>query len=262
MKFAVVDGRRQEAQPGLTGQCRGCERQVVAKCGEVRIWHWAHRVRDRCAAAGETETEWHRAWKNEFPEAWQEFVHTAEDGERHIADVKTPTDWVLEFQHSRIEPEERRSREAYYSRLIWIVDGKKRSRDFPKFMQSWEDGHPRGIESPIRKLVYPEGALLRDWAGSRAHVLFDFQDGHALWWLHPGSDDTQAYVYRIARELFVRAHRDVAAGAPCPFDSAFQQYSEYVASREANTTSLARPQYWPGGAHGRFRGTGRRSPRL
>jgi hypothetical protein len=54
------------------------------------------------AIRGENETEWHRAWKDQFPPEWQEIVHLAGDGERHIADVKTGDGWVIEFQHSYI----------------------------------------------------------------------------------------------------------------------------------------------------------------
>jgi competence protein CoiA len=77
---------------------------MVAKCGEVRAPHWAHRSRRECDHWWEPETEWHRAWKNAFPEEWQEIVHWAEDGEKHIADVKTGRGWVIEFQHSYFAP--------------------------------------------------------------------------------------------------------------------------------------------------------------
>ena len=53
-------------------------------------------------------------WKKCFPEEWQEVVHFAEDGEKHIADVKTPSGLVIEFQHSAIKPEEQLSREGFY----------------------------------------------------------------------------------------------------------------------------------------------------
>jgi len=39
-------------------------------------------------------------------------VHRAEDGEKHIADVKTYHGRVIEFQHSYLKPVERRSRQA------------------------------------------------------------------------------------------------------------------------------------------------------
>ena len=39
MKFSLVNGRRQEAQPNLSGECPVCGQATVAKCGEVKIWH-------------------------------------------------------------------------------------------------------------------------------------------------------------------------------------------------------------------------------
>ena len=119
MKFALVNGQRQEARPNLSGKCPNpsCDRPMVAKCGEVKIWHWAHQGRRFCDPWWENETDWHRAWKDRFPINWQEVVHHAETGEKHIADVKTDRGWVIEFQHSPLEPEERRSRETCYIRL-------------------------------------------------------------------------------------------------------------------------------------------------
>ena len=106
MKFADVNGERREAQPGFQGTCPWCSQPMVAKCGEFNIWHWAHQGRRVCDPWWENETEWHRAWKGEFPVNWQEVIHQAENGEKHIADVKTDQGWVIEFQHSRIKPEE------------------------------------------------------------------------------------------------------------------------------------------------------------
>ena len=66
----------------------------------------------------ETETQWHRNWKNKFPIVWQEiFLHDEQTGELHIADVRTEHGLVIEFQHSHIKPEERISRENFYK--IW-----------------------------------------------------------------------------------------------------------------------------------------------
>lgn len=74
MKFAVVEGERQEAQPGLSGKCPFCGDAMIAKCGQVRDRHWSHRGTRKCDPWWEPETEWHRAWKNQFPRDWQEFM--------------------------------------------------------------------------------------------------------------------------------------------------------------------------------------------
>ena len=76
----------------------------------------------------ESETQWHRDWKNRFPQDWQEVVHFAKDGEKHIADVKTEDGLRVEFQHSFIKHEEVKSRENFYKQMIWLVDGPRISR--------------------------------------------------------------------------------------------------------------------------------------
>ena len=81
MRFALVNGQRHEAQPNLVGKCPICDRPTVARCGEVRIWHWAHQgINGSCDPWWENKTEWHRKWQAEFPDAWQEIVHQVEQG--------------------------------------------------------------------------------------------------------------------------------------------------------------------------------------
>ena len=48
--------------------------------------------------------------------------HRAQNGERHLADMKTTHGQVLEFQHSAISEEERASREAIYRPMMcWVA---------------------------------------------------------------------------------------------------------------------------------------------
>jgi competence protein CoiA len=141
MRFAMADNRRVEALPGQTGHCPSCGKLMIAKCGTKVIWHWAHKG-VRCDGWWEPETPWHRTWKGKFPTEWQEVVNVAEDGERHIADIHTPHGLVIEFQHSRLKPQERPAREAYYENLVWVVDGTRLANEVDRFMQFKEYFHP------------------------------------------------------------------------------------------------------------------------
>ena len=207
MKFARVDGNRQEAQPGLSGECPGCGQPMVAKCGEIRVPHWAHKGRRVCDPWWENETPWHRAWKDQFPVEWQEVVQHAKDGERHIADVKTDRDWVIEFQHSYLNPPEHRARDAFYPKLVWVVDGTRRGRDAKQFIEAFNNGVWVVAKPPIviRQVPSDECALLLEWAGS--HVFFDFGDAQGLWWLVDGRPDGTAYVVPVSRASFIEMHR-------------------------------------------------------
>src|ERR1700733_8979392 len=111
MKFAEVEGLRREASPRLSGKCFVCDGPTIARCGQIRVRHWAHQTGHTCDHWWEPETEWHRDWKNRFPEHWQEIIQSAVDGTKHIADVKTASGLVIEFQHSSIKPNEREARE-------------------------------------------------------------------------------------------------------------------------------------------------------
>jgi len=46
------------ATPEVKGVCPICSCLVVAKCGEIKIWHYAHRNKD-CDSWYEPETKWH-----------------------------------------------------------------------------------------------------------------------------------------------------------------------------------------------------------
>jgi len=242
MKLALVNGQRQEAQPNLSGKCPACDHPMVAKCGEVKIWHWAHQGRRFCDAWWENETEWHRGWKGQFPVDWQEIVHYAEDRERHIADVKTDRGWILEFQHSYITPEERRSREAFYPKLVWVVDGTRRKRDRNQFVKAFEGGTPVGRNSLVRRTISDECLLLREWSGSPAPVFLDFGDEQILGWLVGKSPNGPVYVARFPRAVFLEIHRGTVTQ---DFDSLVKELSELAAMYESHRQAQGSIRYDP-----------------
>jgi len=190
---------------------------MVAKCGKIRVWHWAHAGGHVCDPWWENQTEWHRAWKDQFPAEWQEIFHSAENGERHIADVKTDRGWVIEFQHSHLKPEERGSREAFYPKLIWVVDG-TRKRDRAQLIRVWEEGVPLGGNPNVRKAFWADCGLLREWAGSEAPIFFDLGEMERLLWLCGKRTDGWAYVHPFSRAQFIEWHRSTATGAALQFD--------------------------------------------
>lgn len=222
MKFALVNNQRQEAQPSLEGLCLGCGSPMVARCGEVRIKHWAHKGTRRCDSWWENETEWHRSWKNQFPIGWQEIVHHAENNERHIADIKTQEGWVIEFQHSYIKPEERRSREGFYKKLIWIVDGTRRAKDKKRFFDILGDSSFNRNYLNL-KSTFPEGALLRDWINSKAQVFFDFGEKD-LWWLLSESNDYWAFILPMPKSEFIKLQQNDSSTGDSQFLALIEKY--------------------------------------
>lgn len=227
MKFALVNGERKEAEPSLKGECIVCGSSTLARCGKVRMHHWAHKASPRCDPWWEPETEWHRAWKNQFPSDWQEFVHQAGNGEKHIADVKTKTDWVLEFQHSFIKPEERKSREDFYKKMMWVVDADRSPQYKSRFLKALKDNGFTNRQHPEITAIASKLELLRTWVTSSSHVIFDLGED-ALWWLRPESDEYWSYLVSIPRSMFIEFHlRADSLG----LDTFVENYSQALSDR-------------------------------
>lgn len=187
MKYAIVNGDLQEAQPDLSGICKHCGSPTIAKCGRVKVGHWAHKSKVNCDSWHEPETPWHREWKGHFPKECQEVTHFDTDGKiHHIADVKVDNAFVLEFQHSPIKNEDRVSRESFYRDMLWIIDGCRRQNDKEKFLNFVQNLQMANLRSNM-KSTEPDRKtcpLIRDWGNSKVSVFFDFGDD-MLWGLIP-----------------------------------------------------------------------------
>jgi hypothetical protein len=233
MKFALINGVRQEAQRNLSGQCPACDQAMIAKCGDVKVWHWAHKGRRKCDPWWENETEWHRAWKGQFPKECQEIVHKADNGVKHIADVKTDQGWVIEFQHSRIEPEERRSRDTFYPKLVWVVDGARLKRDRKQFQNALAKSIFTYSNLRAWKISPDECVLLKEWADSLAHVFFDF-GGETLWLLLSKGTSGPMYVKDYPRTQYIRIHSSGEIQKAGGFDKFVKELAEFVAQYESD----------------------------
>jgi competence protein CoiA len=130
MQYALVEGGLREASADLQGNCPTCGAMMMPKCGSKIMHHWSHRGRLNCDPWWENETEWHRSWKNSFPESCREISHRSSAGEIHRADIKAPAGIYVELQHSALSDAERDAREEFYQNLIWIVDGSVFKKNF------------------------------------------------------------------------------------------------------------------------------------
>lgn len=182
MRFALIGNNRTEAQPKLSGLCCCCSKPVIAKCGTRKIWHWAHKSKTDCDNWWEPETEWHRNWKNNYLAEWQEKpFFDKRKNEKHIADVCTINNLVIEFQHSNIHPQERTSREQFYKNMVWVVDGTRLKRDYPRFIKEWKSYDVYQTEKEnIFKVSFPEYCFPESWLKSSVPVIFDFRGDGTL----------------------------------------------------------------------------------
>jgi competence CoiA-like predicted nuclease len=122
--FLALNNKKERISPNHSGErahCEMCGGEVTGKCGSIRVWHWQHLSEKDCDSWSEGETDWHKEWKERFPESWREIVVI--DGEvKHRADIKTANGLVVEFQNSPISVDVVEKRESFYKNMIWVVN--------------------------------------------------------------------------------------------------------------------------------------------
>ncbi len=191
MQLAVVDDDRVEAFPNGRGLCPVCKSEMIAKCGPRVMHHWAHHRPKDCDPWWENETPWHRAWKNLFPAECREVSHSADNGEIHRADIKTPTGIVIEAQHSSMTDAERQSREDFYGNLVWLIDGSGFRKNFDIY-----HGLPDPKSELTSDIVWAKAK--RHMNGANAGIFFRLSEARAY-----DPDITKAEV-RFGRVHFIQ----------------------------------------------------------
>lgn len=123
MIYGFADqGSKIKATPKVQAVCPSCDGELIAKCGSVNIWHFAHKVQE-CDSWYEPESEWHLRWKDYAkPEHCEVIVG------KHRADVLGSRGVVVELQNSSISAEKILERERHYGKMVWIVN----ANDFAK----------------------------------------------------------------------------------------------------------------------------------
>lgn len=175
MRFALVNHIKTEAEKDIKGVCPNCGAELIPKCGDFKVHHWAHKGNKNCDPWQELKTKWHTDWQDNYPIEWQEVSAIDETkGEKHIADVRTPNNLVIEFQHSHIDPEERTIRENFYKNMVWVVDGTRLKYDYPRFFKSIKN-FQHTDKKGILKVDNPENVFPLNWLNSSVPVVFDFK---------------------------------------------------------------------------------------
>ncbi len=157
MKF---DKYRKTPDKFLQSICGFCGGDIFAKCGGIRIWHWAHKS-ETSDCTGKEETAWHREWKDEFPELCQEVI-VEHNGKKHRADVIFDG-IVYEFQSQSMRTEDMLERERFWCQtgrgFAWVIKApdarlKKRNSNLepdPWKAYTWENpwSGPEKTRCPI-----------------------------------------------------------------------------------------------------------------
>jgi len=122
MLYAIdQSGKKTGARPGALGHCPACGAEMTPKCGDINVWHWAHKTESACDY--EPETLWHSELKRMWAFENQEIVKT-KLGQKRIADIITNSGTTIEFQHSPISVRTVSAREYFWNKMIWVFDAR------------------------------------------------------------------------------------------------------------------------------------------
>jgi competence CoiA-like predicted nuclease len=144
MLQALVNGVLLSPQKGLKGNCQFCDSEMISKCGDSKVHHWAHKIKECDDWHTGKETEWHINWKKSIGIEFAE-KRIIKNDQFHIADILIndrlgKADLIIEFQNSPLSQSEIIERETFYGdRLIWVLNGTNLgnklfiNRDFRKY---------------------------------------------------------------------------------------------------------------------------------
>ncbi len=184
------------ATPISKALCPFCRGEVISKCGEINIWHWAHKNKKECDSWSEGETEWHLNWKNRFKPQERE-VTLEKHGLKHRADIYlSPFEnhperkVVIEIQKSPISSEEIFERECFYGSMCWIFDGSDFSERFEIYKTKKE--YPKNYEFVWK---HPRKSIL----SCKLPSYIDF-GGNTLFRIVTSNYDGEGYGYFIDKK--------------------------------------------------------------
>jgi competence CoiA-like predicted nuclease len=219
MLFANVNGQKVEAKPNTMGICPSCEQTVFPKCGEIKVWHWAHRKDKSCDSWYEPETEWHKNWKLVFGKEHCE-IAISKGGVRHIADVWTKENVIIELQNSPIQKSIIRQREIFYGEsMIWVINGKPFKENFHyhrtrSVQLDEEDEHYHRYnhlaskhETQPRKdeFTFSWSWSKKSWTDAQRQVFIDFGD-ETLFRVEEGMGTSGGKGKQISKETFLKEY--------------------------------------------------------
>ena len=164
-------GRRIAPIKGSRGVCPGCGGEMIAKCGDTNVHHWAHRRGEDCDTWREPMTDWHLAWQECFPEECRE-VWVGPNRE-HRADVKGRGK-ILEVQRSSISAAEIQEREQFYGDMAWMLCGE----DFEGRFEMWpvDVGRYKLLRGRIL-LGFKWKSMRRCWLAAEKDIYIHFRKG-------------------------------------------------------------------------------------
>ncbi|WP_413382371.1 competence protein CoiA [Alkalihalobacillus sp. 1P02AB] len=170
MADAWKKGELDALRKKTTFLCPACQKEVLLKLGEKRVWHFAHKANHACKLDIEPETEYHLKGKKQLFQ-WLKSQRLDVALEVYLPIIRQRPDllvrtsqqlYAIEFQCSPISIEHIRKRNAGYQQMgvipIWIMGGnrlkRKKSSSFTVQAFEWEMMQQDQGEKNLKLLYY------------------------------------------------------------------------------------------------------------
>ena len=222
MLFALLNNKRVQPSRNINGAvCPLCRTEMTAKCGEIRVHHWAHKNKINCDHWLEDDSPWRWSWMGRFPDDWCEHVITHE-GEKHLADIQTPKNTIILLHQSRLTPEIVREREKFYQTPVWILNAGRFKNHTKRLLSHFEKKHFRqfGIEKNVYFLsCFYEDTLPQAWLKAQFPIFLDFSESKgfeshqyqemlkSIWCLMPFTYEKFRVFYRYSPDELINSLR-------------------------------------------------------
>lgn len=243
-RYALVDGVKTDilgATKGVPGICPLCGEELRPRQGEQRGWHWYHKNGRKCDDWYEPKGEWHKWWQDKFNAEQQEVPIRKEiDGKekKHIADVLTDENVVIEFQYSHLSDAQIKEREEFYGNMVWVVNGTRLEADKRYGDLIAVDERFNSADGGLdRYATYDDAIIHKTWWKSSKLVFWDFdgtfdepkEDGYLYCVVNGKAMDGSVVVVRVEKASFIESGKSGRLGELIRQISACkEQYDEEV----------------------------------
>jgi competence CoiA-like predicted nuclease len=118
MTYAVDDKNELfEATPKTRLKCPNCKKEVFSRCGEIRVWHWAHHVNESCEYSKIKDSSWRYEW---IKKTSKEKVEKLVNGQ--VVDILGNNDAKVLFIGCKLSEQDIIEKEsAFKNRIIWVL---------------------------------------------------------------------------------------------------------------------------------------------
>lgn len=205
-------------------RCPLCDAEVIAKCGDINIHHWAHKKAESCDSWTEPETYWHKSWKESFPIQNREFVFKR-DGKKHFADLYTDSKIVIELQNSSISSKTIEERENFYGeKMLWVINGgiyrerisflvdgdpvdEENNHSYQTFIRLCHNKVNEYLDTNKEFEFYWDYPI-RSWKNAKRPVFIDFNEKHILWFTKGIGEGSGKFRVYSKKEFFKKYKGD------------------------------------------------------